>query len=67
MLRLLMSNARVTVSKETIIARVWGSESAEENSVEAYISFLRKKLKFLGSTVQIVTQRMMGYRLEEAS
>ena len=66
-LRLLMSNARVTVSKETIIARVWGSESAEENSVEAYISFLRKKLKFLGSTVQIVTQRMMGYRLEEAS
>ena len=65
-LRLLMSNARVTVSKETIIARVWGSESAEENSVEAYISFLRKKLKFLGSKVQIVTQRMMGYRLEEA-
>lgn len=64
-LRLLMSNARVTVSKETIIARVWGAESAEENNVEAYISFLRKKLKFLGSNVQIVTQRMMGYRLEE--
>ena len=45
---------------------MWGSESAEENSVEAYISFLRKKLKVLGSKVQIVTQRMMGYRLEEA-
>ncbi|MGN0073103.1 MAG: response regulator transcription factor [Coriobacteriales bacterium] len=66
-LRLLMSNARVTVSKETIIARVWGADSAEENNVEAYISFLRKKLKFLGSTVQIVTQRMMGYRLEDAA
>ena len=66
-LRTLMSNARCTVSKETIISRVWGMESdAEDNNVEAYISFLRKKLKFLGSKTQIVTQRMMGYRIEEA-
>ena len=31
---------------------------------EAYISFLRKKLKYLGSSAQIVTQRKVGYRLE---
>ena len=65
-LRLLMANARCTVSKETLISRVWGVESdAEDNNVEAYISFLRKKLKFLKSKVQIVTQRKVGYRLEE--
>lgn len=67
-LKTLMSNAPATVSKETIISRVWGVESyAEDNNVEAYISFLRKKLKFLGSNTKIVTQRMMGYRIEEAS
>lgn len=66
-MRTLMSNAPATVSKETIISRVWGVESyAEDNNVEAYISFLRKKLKFLGSKTSIVTQRMMGYRIEEA-
>lgn len=65
-MRTLMQNAPVTVSKETIISRVWGAEStAEDNNVEAYVSFLRKKLKFLGSKAKIVTQRMMGYRIEE--
>ena len=65
-LRYLMSNANMTISKETLISRVWGVESeAEDNNVEAYISFLRKKLKFLKSKVQIVTQRKVGYRLEE--
>ena len=65
-LQTLMSHAPATVNKEAIIARVWGYEStAEDNNVEAYISFLRKKLKFLGSKSKIVTQRMMGYRIEE--
>ena len=64
-LRLLMANVPNTVTKETLIARVWGIESdAEDNNVEAYISFLRKKLKFVGSSAQIVTQRKVGYRLE---
>ena len=37
--------------------------SAEDNNVEAYISFLRKKLKFLGSRARIETIRKVGYRL----
>ena len=46
--------------------KVWGVESsAEDNNVEAYISFLRKKLAFLGSKVKIATLRKVGYRLEE--
>ena len=64
-LRLLMSSARAVVPKEDIIARVWGMESnAEDNNVEVYVSFLRKKLLFLGSAVSIGTVRKVGYYLE---
>lgn len=44
-MRLLMVNSRSVVSKETLIAKIWGLDSeAEDNNVEVYISFLRKKL-----------------------
>ena len=65
-LRLLMSSGHMVVPKETLLSRVWGQESdAEDNNVEAYISFLRKKLFYLGSRVGIGTMRKVGYRLEE--
>ena len=61
---LMSSNARV-VSKQDMLTRVWGADGeTSENSVEAYISFLRKKLAHLKSEVQITTLRMLGYRLE---
>lgn len=61
---LMSSNARV-VSKQDLLTRVWGgSAEASENSVEAYISFLRKKINHIHSKVQITTLRMLGYRLE---
>ena len=64
-LKILMSNPKILVSKETLITKVWGSESdAEDNNVEAYISFLRKKFYFLGSKAGIGTIRKVGYRLE---
>jgi len=67
-LKILMSNSGRIVSKETLISRVWGSDSdAEDNNVEAYISFLRKKLNFVGSRVEISTLRKVGYRLEETT
>lgn len=53
------------LSKEQIINNVWGSDSdVLENNVEAYISFLRKKLAFLNSSVCIKTLRSIGYQLE---
>ena len=65
-LRLLMSNPSSIVTKEDLILKVWGSDSdAEDNNVEVYISFLRKKFFFLGSTVTIETARKIGYHLEE--
>ena len=64
-LRQLMVHPRSVVPKEDIIARVWGLESdAEDNNVEVYISFLRKKLDYLRSRVKIRTIRMVGYCLE---
>ena len=64
-LRQLMVHPRAVVPKEDIIARVWGLDSdAEDNNVEVYISFLRKKLSFLESNVSIGTVRKVGYYLE---
>lgn len=62
--KILMLNPNQVISKETLISKVWDIESsAEDNNVEAYISFLRKKLKFLGSSASIETLRKAGYRL----
>ncbi len=61
---LMGSNSRV-ISKQDLLTRVWGTDGeASENSVEAYVSFLRKKLNHIGSKVQVTTLRMLGYRLE---
>ena len=64
-LRLLLQNAKLVTPKDDIIAKVWGLDSeAEDNNVEVYISFLRKKLHFLGTRVSIGTVRKVGYHLE---
>lgn len=64
-MRLLMVNSRAVVSKETLIAKIWGLDSeAEDNNVEVYISFLCKKLAYLGSRIAISTVRKVGYYLE---
>lgn len=64
-LKLLMSSGDAAVTKDSIITKVWGYDSnAEDNNVEAYISFLRKKLFFLKSNVSITALRKVGYRLE---
>ncbi len=67
-LKLLMSNPGMVFPKESILIKIWGSESdAEDNNVEAYISFLRKKFNYLGSIVSIGTVRKVGYHLEESN
>ncbi len=54
------------ISKEELLVKVWGYETdATENNVEAYISFLRKKLSFIGAKTEINAIRKMGYRLTE--
>lgn len=63
-LRVLMENQNQIISKETLLIKVWGSETeAVGNNVEIYISFLRKKLTFLNVNAVITTIRNLGYRL----
>ena len=64
-MRLLLVHQAGVLAKETLITKVWGIDSdAEDNNVEVYISFLRKKLAYLGSRVVISTIRKVGYHLE---
>ena len=65
--RLLLSQPSMTYSKDLLLSRAWGLDSeATDNNVEAYISFLRKKLRYLGSRVSIRNLQKIGYRLEVA-
>ncbi len=65
-LKMLMANKGRTVTKESLIVNIWGDDSdTTENNVEAYISFIRKKLKYLGSAVTVKNIQGMGYRIEE--
>ena len=65
MMELFMLNQRLVITKENLLLKIWGYESdAEDNNVEVYVSFLRKKLEHLHSQVKIKTIRMVGYCLE---
>lgn len=64
-MQLLMNNKNSFLSKNEIIDKVWGYDNfVEDNSVEVYISFLRKKLQAIHSNSQIRVNRNIGYRLE---
>ena len=66
LLEYFMSNPNQILSKEMIYDRVWGMESeAVSNNMEAYLSFVRKKLKIIDSKVSIKVIRGMGYRMTE--
>lgn len=64
MLKMFMSKPDVIISKQDLITRIWGYDSdAGDNNVEAYISFLRKKLAFVESKVEITSTKKLGYKL----
>ena len=64
-MRFLLQAQSSIISKEVILARVWGYDSeAVENHVEVYVGFLRKKLRSIGSNIRIEAVRRLGYRLE---
>ena len=67
-LKMLFINSSMIITKDKLIADIWGIESdATENNVEAYISFVRKKIRHLGSDVTIKNIQGIGYRLERGS
>ena len=61
----LIKDPNKVCSKEQLLHAVWEDASDDDaNNVEAYISFLRKKLDFVGSNVKIKTLRKLGYKLD---
>ena len=66
LLEYFINNPNQILSKEQIYDKVWGIENdIESNNLEAYLSFIRKKLKAIGSSVNIKSSRGLGYKLEE--
>ena len=64
MLKIFLSRPGVIISKQELITKIWGYDSdAGDNNVEAYISFLRKKLTFVESEVEILSAKKLGYKL----
>lgn len=66
LLEYFMNNPNQILSKDLIYDKIWGMDSeAYSNNLEAYLSFIRKKLKLLDSKVTIKSIRNLGYRMEE--
>lgn len=65
-LEMLIDSANKIVEKSFILEKIWGSTSEQYyNSVEVYISFLRKKLESIHAKVNIKSARNVGYILTE--
>ena len=65
LLEYFIKNPNLVLSKEQIYDRVWGIDrETESNNLEAYLSFIRKKLKVIGANTTIKSLRGLGYRLE---
>jgi DNA-binding response OmpR family regulator len=65
LMELFLCNAGQVLEKEQIATKIWGYESeAEYNHVEVYVSFLRKKMRYLKVNVSIRVVRGVGYIME---
>ena len=66
MMEMMMSNPKAIVSTDHFMDHIWGYDSDSEiNVVWAYISYLRRKLQTIGSTVELKALRGRGYILED--
>lgn len=62
----LIKNPEKLISKEHLLAKVWGEENAyDDNYIETYISRIRKIFKKVHSEAKIVTIRGLGYKLTD--
>ncbi len=65
LLEYFMMNPNQVLSKEMIFDRVWGMDNDTlSNNLEAYLSFVRKKLKIVDADITIKSLRNMGYKME---
>ena len=53
-----------TLAREMLLLKVWGPDSdVEDGNLDNYVYFLRRRLKTVGSLLQIKTIRGVGYKL----
>lgn len=65
LLEYFIDNSNQILSKDQIYDKVWGLDNeSESNNLEAYLSFIRRKLKAIESTSNIKAVRGLGYKLE---
>ena len=65
LLELFMNHPNQVMEKEQLFVKIWGYDSdCDINTLEAYISFIRKKLKLVKSSISLKAIRNMGYVLE---
>lgn len=65
LLELLMNHPNQVLSKEQIFVKIWGYDTdCDINTLEAYVSFIRKKLKLINSNIKLKAIRNLGYILE---
>lgn len=66
LLEFFIRNKGQTLTRDLLLNRVWGMDSeVEDGNLDNYIYFLRRRLKQVGSQVNIKTVRSVGYFLEE--
>lgn len=65
LLEYFLNNPNQVLSKELIYEKIWGLDNDSlSNNLEAYLSFIRKKLKLIDSKVTIKAVRNLGYKME---
>ncbi len=66
LLELFLRNPGQVLPRETILLRVWGMDTdVEDGNLDNYAYFLRRSLRKIGSSLQLVTVRGVGYRMED--
>ncbi|MGT2683020.1 response regulator transcription factor [Streptococcus porci] len=61
-----LRNANQIIPKNQLIMKVWGlMDESEYNQLEVFISFLRKKLRFLQVDIVIKTSKGVGYSITD--
>ena len=66
LVQMLLANPGQTLTRETILLRVWGmSSEVEERNIDNFVYLVRRRLRNVGSSLRIATVRGVGYRLEK--
>ncbi|MDO4272654.1 MAG: response regulator transcription factor [Eubacteriales bacterium] len=65
LLEVFLRNPGQILPRPLLINRVWGLDSdVEEGNLDNYIHFLRRRLKAVGSTLNLKTARGVGYQID---